>query len=131
MNVILSIHPKWAKLIYEGCKKFEWRKSRPKDLDITVFIYETTPVKKITGYFHYNEIYTLNTINKEFSHLDPVVNGCVSVEELIKYRNNKGKLYAWGIRNPVKLGNPMTIEDFKLNRPPQSWCYTFEDKEDT
>lgn len=26
MNIILSIHPKWAKLIYEGKKTIEWRK---------------------------------------------------------------------------------------------------------
>lgn len=29
MNIILSIHPKWAKLIYEGKKTIEWRKTVP------------------------------------------------------------------------------------------------------
>ena len=29
MNIILSIHPKWAKLIYEGKKTIEWRKIVP------------------------------------------------------------------------------------------------------
>ena len=31
MNIILSIHPKWAKLIYEGKKTIEWRKTLPKN----------------------------------------------------------------------------------------------------
>ena len=30
MNIILSIKPKWAKLIYEGKKTIEWRKNIPK-----------------------------------------------------------------------------------------------------
>lgn len=29
MNIVLSIHPKWAKLIYEGKKTLEWRKNTP------------------------------------------------------------------------------------------------------
>ena len=32
MNVILSIHPKWARLIYEGKKTIEWRKIVPSRL---------------------------------------------------------------------------------------------------
>ena len=27
MNIVLSIKPKWAKLIYEGKKTIEWRKT--------------------------------------------------------------------------------------------------------
>ena len=30
-----------------------------------------------------------------------------------------------------KFGTPKTLEEFNLKRPPQSWCYTFEDKENT
>ena len=26
MNIILSIHPKWANLIYDGKKTIEWKK---------------------------------------------------------------------------------------------------------
>ena len=61
MNIILSIKPKWAELIYSGKKTIEWRKSFPKlnsyeDFKIEkVFLYETAPVKKITGYFEFNE----------------------------------------------------------------------------
>lgn len=34
MNIILSIHPKWAKLIYEGKKTIEWRKTLPRKMDL-------------------------------------------------------------------------------------------------
>lgn len=40
MNIIMSIHPKWAKLIYEGKKTLEWRKNTPNaDFIDKVFLY--------------------------------------------------------------------------------------------
>lgn len=33
MNIILSIHPKWAEKIYTGEKTVEWRKTEPKKAD--------------------------------------------------------------------------------------------------
>jgi predicted transcriptional regulator len=56
MNIILSIHPKWAKLIYEGKKTVEWRKTTPKKADSqsVIFLYETAPVCKVTGWVRFN-----------------------------------------------------------------------------
>ena len=51
MNIILSIHPKWAQKIHTGEKTVEWRKGSPKRINPSkVFIYETAPVCKVTGY---------------------------------------------------------------------------------
>lgn len=63
MNIILSIHPKWAKLIYEGKKTIEWRKVIPSSLHpiylmhdaIRVYLYETAPVKKAMDYIEQNK----------------------------------------------------------------------------
>lgn len=53
MNIILSIKPKWAELIYSGKKTIEWRKSFPKRENIEcVYLYETAPVKKDYRLFH-------------------------------------------------------------------------------
>ena len=50
--IILSIHPKWAKLIYEGKKTIEWRKNIPTaDFIDKVFTYdivdESGPIVKV------------------------------------------------------------------------------------
>jgi len=53
--ILLSIKPEWAEKIYNGEKTIEWRKSRPRidrnNRHMRVYVYETAPVKRITGYF--------------------------------------------------------------------------------
>ena len=124
MNIILSIKPKWAEKIYSGEKTIEWRKSiSRKNGQITVFIYETAPVKKITGFFTLGEAYY-----KIFGPLkdrsEIIVKGCVPSKELKKYKGKSKCLYGWDVINPHKFETPKTLEEFSLKRPPQSWCYT-------
>lgn len=48
----MSIKPEWAKKIYSGEKIVEWRKIKLKNFSIEnkIFLYETAPIKKVTGY---------------------------------------------------------------------------------
>ena len=130
MNVILSIHPKWAKLIYEGKKTIEWRKSFPKNENLnTVFIYETAPVKKITGYFLFNNNILLQSkcylVSSVLSQSELIINmGCVPITDLIKYKGNSDIIYGWLIGEFEKFKDPLELSHYGLKRPPQSWCYT-------
>ena len=52
MNVIMSIHPKYAQAIIDGKKLYEYRKLLPKRTDIIkVYIYASKPTKAIIAYF--------------------------------------------------------------------------------
>lgn len=130
MNIILSIHPKWAKLIYEGKKTIEWRKNTPsEDFIDKVFLYETAPVKKITGCFIYDHYYSLVFgVTKDGKPADGaevlVERGCVPIEELKKYAGNNKEIFAWKFYKVRKFDMPKTLEEFNIKRPPQSWCYT-------
>lgn len=137
--VILSIHPKWAKLIYEGKKTIEWRKSVPKKCEdySKIFLYETAPVCTVTGFV---ELTGFDAVSPKMNRIDLggkrsdkenedafdfIVNfGCVSKENLKKYQGKADYIYAWYINFPQKFLTPKTLADFKLKRPPQSWCYT-------
>lgn len=132
MNIILSIKPKWAELIYSGKKTIEWRKSFPKlnsyeDFKIEkVFLYETAPVKKITGYFEFNEnsypVYSISDIDA-LSNQRFIENGCVPKEDLKRYKGKNNRLYGWIVGNVTKFKVPFDLVAFNLKRPPQSWCY--------
>lgn len=133
MNIILSIKPKWAKLIYEGKKTIEWRKSQPfynklefHQID-KVYLYETRPICRVTGIIA-KPSFRVVDVNKWFSHdkecLDFLERGCVPVEDLLKYQGDNAYIYAWLVSEHRKFGTPKTLEDFGLKRPPQSWCYT-------
>ena len=131
MNIIISIHPKWAKLIYEGKKIIEWRKSYPLNYipgNTKVYLYETDPIKKVTGFFYLKNVgvYTKKFFGLESSE-EFIKYGCVSKDDLIKYQGQSNCLYTWIIDRPTKLNKKYSIKEFGLKRAPQSWQYTEEE----
>lgn len=136
MNIILSIKPKWAELIYSGKKTIEWRKSFPKRENIEcVYLYETAPVKKITGFFIWDGFEKLvfsEPKEKKDIHTDAqkiIDAGCVPFEDLKKYKGDRFNLFGWKIKNPQKYKEPLNLSffNFERERPPQSWCYDLSD----
>lgn len=129
MNIILSIHPKWADKIYAGEKKIEWRKTKPKwyDSKAKVYLYETAPVKNVTGYFMIERFGWVNKNDPDFKFLigEKVEKlGCVLIEDLKKYQGDSPELFAWYVGKVVRFKKPSPLSEFGLKRPPQSWCYT-------
>lgn len=58
MNIILSIHPEFARKIYAGEKKIELRTTIPRKYNLYegvapwddyIFLYETAPIYAVTG----------------------------------------------------------------------------------
>lgn len=138
MNIILSIKPKWAELIYSGKKTIEWRKSFPKRENIEcVYLYETAPVKKVTGFFVWDgceQLVFSEPKEKKDIHPDAqkiIDAGCVPLEDLKKYKGDKFNLFGWKIKNPTKFYEPWGLQSENLKRPPkrppQSWCYDLSD----
>jgi predicted transcriptional regulator len=140
MNVILSIHPKWAKLIYEGKKTIEWRKIIPscllpiysKHKPLKVYLYETSPIKKVSGYFVCRDVVRLDMTKPPFEGAtispeadDVIKKGCVTLNDLEKYAGEKHIVFGLKVMYCSKFfKGPKPLEDFGLERPPQSWCYT-------
>jgi predicted transcriptional regulator len=57
MKILLSIKPEFADKIFNGSKRFEFRKNIFKNKSVrTVVVYVTRPVGKIVGEFDINEI---------------------------------------------------------------------------
>lgn len=133
MNIILSIHPKWANLIYEGKKTIEWRKSIPMkmhplklrdgDPKVKVYIYETSPMKLVTGFFYWGGVKFFDA--RFMTNQTPEVkSGQVPAEDLKKYQGDRCSICGWLINKPMQFKGIIGIEQFGLKRPPQSWCYT-------
>ena len=58
MRVLLSIKPEYAKKIFSGEKKFEYRKRAFKNNEVnTVVVYSTMPVGRIIGEFYIKQIH--------------------------------------------------------------------------
>jgi type I restriction enzyme S subunit len=68
MKVLLSIKPQYVDEIVKGNKKYEFRKKifKKKDEVQEIYIYSTSPVKKIIGYF--NLIESSKTVQKNYGN---------------------------------------------------------------
>jgi len=65
MKVVLSIKPEFAFKIFDGTKKFEFRKSIFKNENIkSVIVYASSPVQQVIGEFEIDEVlnYDLSTL---------------------------------------------------------------------
>lgn len=56
MNVLLSIKPKYVERVIGGNKRYEFRKSMFKKHVDEVWVYATSPIKKIIGTFVVDEV---------------------------------------------------------------------------
>jgi predicted transcriptional regulator len=126
MNVLLSIKPKYVEEIKKETKKYEFRKSVFKSLEDLdrVFIYSSSPVKKIVGCFKVGTILKGHPIVlwqelKDFAGIDE--------EDFFKYFENKEKGFAISIEELDIFKNPIDPKEIKEDfRPPQTFSYIKE-----
>ena len=121
MRVLLSIKPEYAFKIFEGTKRFEFRKIIFKQANIkTVVVYASSPVQQVIGEFDIDDIFSLAPTElweetKEFSG--------ISEEFFFEYFAERNIAHAIKIKKTKKYKKPLCIrEDFKAS-PPQSYMY--------
>lgn len=124
MKVVLSIKPEFANKIFEGSKKFEFRRSIFKNRNVkSIIVYASSPVQKVIGEFEIGMIYnddlrTLWKRTKEFSG--------ISEKYFYEYFSDKDKGFAIQVKNKRKYRKAKCLKsDFNLN-PPQSFAYVKE-----
>lgn len=121
MKVVLSIKPEFANKIFEGTKKYEFRRTIFKNPDVKkIVVYASSPVQKIIGEFDIDQIIThdLKTLwNKTKKHSG------ISESFFLEYFMNRQHGFAIKIKNTKLYRNPKCIrEDYNLF-PPQSFLY--------
>lgn len=121
MKVLLSIKPKFAELIFNGTKKFEFRKAIFKNSNIkTVVVYASSPLQKVIGEFEIEEIF-----NDEIEKLWLRTKQFAGIEEeyFYQYFAEREMGYAIKIMKTRRYDTPLSLKkDFNLT-PPQSFLY--------
>jgi len=122
MKVLLSIKPEFVREIFNGSKKFEYRKAIFKNKNVNiVVIYATMPIGKIVGEFKIGHIieknpYDLWEETKEFSG--------VNEDFYYEYFTGREKGYAISITNLKEYKNPICpYEKYENFTAPQSFKY--------
>jgi len=101
MKVLLSIKPQFAKLIFEGTKKFEFRKAIFKNNKIkTVIVYASSPMQMVIGEF---EIETI--INEELTDLWELTKHHAGIDEdyFYQYFAQKKEGYAIQLKSQKNM----------------------------
>lgn len=121
MKVLLSIKPEFANKIFEGTKKYEFRRALFKNPDIKkIVVYASSPVQKVIGEFEIEEVLNLE-VNELWrkTHL----HSGITKDYFFQYFNDKTSGYAIKITRTKKYKKPKCLRsDYNL-LPPQSFLY--------
>ncbi|GHV23774.1 hypothetical protein FACS189494_11960 [Spirochaetia bacterium] len=121
MTVLLSIKPEFAFKIFDGTKKYEFRKSIFKRNDIKkVLVYATFPIQQVIGEFEIVQILNDDTetvwnITKQFAG--------ITKQFYDEYFADKDKAFAIQVGTVKKYVQPKLLSDFDLIVAPQSFVY--------
>jgi len=119
MNVLLSVEPKFAEAILSGNKKWEFRTRRFQVTPKKAYIYCTSPVRKIVGFFKVGKVL--------FGPYEKIWKICgkeggITYDEFINRFRNK-RVYAMRIEEVRRFTPPIKLHFLGIDDPPQSFIY--------
>lgn len=120
VSILLSIKPEFAEKILIGEKRYEFRRKLcRKDID-KIYIYETSPVKKVVG--------EVSVIEKMQGDKDAVWSQAkafagVSREDYERYFDGMETATAYYLGDVMWYETAKDIKDFGISKPPQSFVY--------
>ena len=119
-NILISINPEHVENIFNGSKKYEYRKIRCKqDID-KIIIYSTYPIMKVVGEAKVEEILEDSPDNiweetKKYSGID--------LKFYQKYFKDRSKAIAYKLTDIKKYNEPKDLASYGIKTAPQSFIY--------
>ena len=120
MNLLISIKPEYVEKIVSSEKKYEFRRSIFRKNVEKIYIYSTSPEKKIVGYFEFKE-YIEDTPDNLWNNFSDVAG--ISKESFFDYFKEKDTGFAIKIDNLNIFSQPIDVNIIDNFRAPQSFCY--------
>lgn len=117
--ILMSIRPRFVKMIYSGRKTIEYRKTQPHRY-LPILIYETAPVKLITGIVPWWDLG--GAANPETVWKLTSAHGGISKSEFDSYYANSRYAIGLRFRDVQELEHPIALSELGI-RAPQSYRY--------
>ncbi len=121
MRVLLSIKPEFAQKIFEGTKRYEYRRSIFRRGEVEkIVVYASDPIKKVMGEFEMGVI-----LHDEPQALwdRTKTHAGISRERFFEYFINKTKGYAIEVKTAQMYDTPFPLSRLMVTTPPQSFMY--------
>ena len=121
MKVLLSIKPEYASKIFDGTKRYEYRRTIFKRTEVTtVVVYASDPVRKVIGEFDIEEIL----------HDEPQTlwartgqQAGITKTKFLDYFGNKARGFAISVKAARTYDTPISLDRLMVSCPPQSFIY--------
>jgi len=123
MKVLLSIKPEFALKIFDGSKRYEYRRAIFKNQEVSrVIVYASDPIKQIIGEFEIEDI-----LHEEPQSLwvKTKHHAGISEKRFFNYFINKSKGYAIKVKATRVYDDPLPLSSFMISSPPQSFMYVY------
>ena len=121
VTVLLSIRPKWCRLILTKEKIVEIRKNAPKlgnTHAFRVLLYETKAGRgAVVG-----EAICFAIVKQEKADNGLAELSCLRLDQITEYAHGK-PVFGWYLGKVIEYQQPHPLSEYGLERPPQSWCY--------
>ena len=119
-TILIPIKPKYVKQIFNGNKKYEYRKVKPKYKVNKMIIYSTSPVKKVVGEVEILDVLVdekekIWDITKEYSGINK--------DKYFNYYKSKDYAVAFKLGNVKLYDKPKELKDIGINYVPESYVY--------
>ena len=119
-TILLSIKPEYVERIFNGSKKYEFRKHLPQQKVDKIIVYSTDPVQRIVG-----EVEVLGTLSMIPSPLWEFTKKFAGISR-VKYRayfEGCAIAYAFQLGLTKKYDIPKTLVEMGIKSAPQSFIY--------
>jgi predicted transcriptional regulator len=116
----MSIKPEYVNKIFNGSKKYEYRKIKCKNKPNKIIVYSSSPIKKIVGELIVEEIIY---DKKEVIWENTNMYGGIEKNKYDEYFKNKEFAVAYKIKKYIKYDIPKELKDYNICNPPQSYVY--------
>jgi len=121
MRILLSIKPEFALKIFDGSKKYEYRRAIFKNYGVSsVVVYASNPIRRVIGEFEiedilYDELKVLWAKTKNHAG--------ISKKSFFEYFKDKSKGYAIKVKMTRTYDPPLPLSGLMVLSPPQSFMY--------
>lgn len=123
--LLLSIRPEYAKKIFDGTKKIELRRVRPRlEQGDLVLVYASSPIKALLGSFEVERVIEKLVINL---WQDAEKQAGINLQDFFNYYAGKSVGFGICLKNIHTFAPPVDLESLRKEwsdfRPPQGYRY--------
>lgn len=119
-TMLLSIKPKYANVILQGKKEYEFRKRRCRDGVTKIVFYSSSPQKQVVGEAEIEEI-----IEGSPTKIWEIAKHAAGITRKAFYDYYRGRhiAVAYKLKNVVVYEEPKELSDYGISHAPQSYVY--------